>query len=391
MYELIIYVILGLTILWEICSNNRQRKKVEWAVYGIVAVFFLIRFNLGPDSGVYAQIFNRVVDPIRESMTSHMERNVLYTMLSYVSKIAFGEYRWLVLVQNILILGGCSYIVFRKSKNILVSLLLFVGSGMLEVFYGSGVRQGLAMTIYFMSFYLFLPKKKFVLYEIGCLIAFGFQEVALIMMPLPILYLFIGLFRKHPYRFTIFMSIISIIILYFVHKNLVDIAKHIIGIYGAAPTWTHVIAYLRDQKFSIMGIGMEIVFLVGFLWLFYLAEKVDFDDFVYFSSLVFLFSIFFYFTFSCYDLMSRVTDFIQIIILILIPELLEAIPDRKKRILSFSCVFLLNGFLLYSDINSNLNRISAMFEREYTLSTYPYVCIFDERGVSEYQVLLDRK
>ena len=154
-----------------------------------------------------------------------------------------------------------------------------------------------------------------------------------------------------------------------------DIAWAIIRAYGPAPTWTHVIDYLRDQRFSILGIGMETVFLLGFVIIYYCADKSGFCDFTLFSALVFLFSVFFYYSFACYDLMSRVSDFIQIIILVLIPELVAAIPDFRRKCLCFLGVFVLNGILLYADISASLRRISNMYGKEYTLESYPYILV----------------
>ena len=90
-----------------------------------------------------------------------------------------------------------------------------------------------------------------------------------------------------------------------------------------------------------------------------------------------------------YDLISRVTDFLQIIQLILIPALIEAIPDAKKKMLSFIAVFLLNGFLLYVDCTANLKRISDQFNHEYTLTEYPYVTVFETDRVNYYVNLIN--
>ena len=390
MYEFLIYAALGMILLYDMKTERIRNTKAERIIYAALVVFFVIRFSLGPDSGIYAQLFNRTVHPFQEAFTSHMSRNLLYTLLSFSAKKLFGEYRWLVFLQNVLILGGCSYVIFKYSKHKLLSLLLFIGGGMLEVFYGSGVRQGLAMTIFLVSFYQFLPKKQYLFYMLGCLAAFGFQEIALIALFVPFVYHFLGLFHKKPVKFIIVTTVISLLFFLVIRYFARDFAYYITGKYGVAPVWTHVIAYLRFQQFSILGFGMECVFGVGILLMYWLADREKLDDFTVFSLLVFLFSVFIYIAFACYDIMSRVSDFIQIIMLILIPALLDAIPKNKKLPV-LSGIILLNGFLLYADVSATVRRISGEFQREFTIQTYPYITVFDTERVNEYQVLLDRE
>ena len=391
MYELVIYALLGFLILWDFKANKIRDKKPEWIIYALIAVFFGIRFSLGPDTAVYCRVFNIVENPIQEAMTSHVERNILYSFLSLFCKRAFGEFRWLVLVQNVLILGGCSFIIYKHSKNKLMSLLLFIGSGMLEVFYGSGVRQALAMTIYFVGFYCFLPQKKILRYELCCLLAFGFQEIALVAAVVPFVYLMVGLFKKKPVVFIIVTFLLALSLTMFVKTKLYDWSWHITETYGTAPVWTHVIAYLRFHNFSVLGFGMECVFGVILWMLYFFSDRSKHNDFTIFSILVFWFSVLFYVAFAMYDLMSRVTDFLQIVQLVVIPVLIESTPDLRKKTLAFLAVFALNGFLLYVDSTVNLRRISEQFGHEYTLMEYPYVTVFDTEGVKYYQKILEEQ
>ena len=78
------------------------------------------------------------------------------------------------------------------------------------------------------------------------------------------------------------------------------------------------------------------------------------DDFTYFSVLVFLSSIWIYYAFACYDLMSRVSDFIQIIMLVLIPQLFAAVPKKRVKAAAAFALIALNAVLLYADITANL-------------------------------------
>ena len=171
MYVLIIYLLLCASAVWTVWKEEQRKQKLEWGIYGLTALVLLIRFSIGQDTGGYAWMFERVKNPLSDSLSSHMMRNVLYTLLNYAVKVTMGEFRWFVLLSNIIILGLCTWIVYRHSRNPLISFMLFVGSGMLEVYYSSGLKQGIAMALYLFAFYEFLPRRKYLLYVVS---VFGF-------------------------------------------------------------------------------------------------------------------------------------------------------------------------------------------------------------------------
>ena len=109
MYVLIIYALLGLAVLYSLLFEEKRNKKVEWAVYAVVAFIFLIRFSVGQDTGAYAWLFSNVENPFTGAMTSHMMRNFGYTFLNYLVKITFGKFQYFVLLSNTLILSLCTY------------------------------------------------------------------------------------------------------------------------------------------------------------------------------------------------------------------------------------------------------------------------------------------
>ena len=388
MYELITYAVFALALLYNTLAKRPIPKTLETMMIVIFLAVFGTRFSVNADTGTYAWLFRSMQDPIKEAAVYHTRRNVLYSLMSFGMKQAFHEFRWLVLLQNVLILAGCFWVVFRFSKNRLLSTMLFIGSGMMEVYYGSGVRQALAMTCFLVGFYAFLPKKQYLLYELCCLIAFGFQDIALVAVPLPLLMFLVKPFRQKPFTVLAWMGGVSIVILVFVYFFLSRFAYWLIDLVGPAPVWTHVIAYARFQQFSVLGIGMELVFLIGFGLLFWFSDKSKFSEFTWFSILVFFVSIFIYLAFCCYDLMSRVSDFIQIIMLVCVPEVLTAIPKKSVRTAGVIGLIGLNGFLLFSDIRANIARINGI-GTDFTLMTYPYVNIFDTPNVTYYQNLLD--
>lgn len=380
MYVLLIYALLTAAVCCIIFRQEKRNEKNEWILYGIIAVFFLIRFSIGQDTEGYSWMFHILDSPLGD-LSSHMMRNPGYTFLNYLVKITFGEFRYFVLLSNLIILGLCSYTVYKHSRNSLFSLLLFVGSGMLEVYYGSGMKQGLAMAVYLFAFYEFLPKKKYLWYIIFILAAASFQEVALILLIVPLLERFADRFAKNPYRITLIVSFIAWCLSWLINKYAIRLEYMITEQTGYAPVWTHLLAYFHRRSFSYAGSAMEIVFLLGVMLMCYFADKSRWDRFRWMEIMTFVYSCVLYYLFAGYSIMSRASDLIQIIQLIMIPNLLSEIPGMRKKLAAAAAVFAVNAVLLYTDISVKCTQVSENGRLDITVAKFPYITVFEKARI----------
>lgn len=381
MYVLIIYLLLGVAALYSLLAGEKRNIKVEWILYGGVVLLFVFRFSLGQDTDVYSWLFSNVTNPLKDALHSHTMRNVVFTTYAFLIKLVVKEFRWFVFVSNLIFFGVITWIVKQHSDYPLVSLLLVVGSGLLEVYAGSGLRQAMATVLFLYAFYEFLPKKQFVLYELFILMAIGCQEIAAAAVPIPLLYLLGKRFKEHPYRVTAILVLIGVAMLEVTYDGLPRIENYFINQYGYAPVWTHVLAYFHDREFSIAGIGMEAVFLIGIMILFYLSDQKQHTDFFRLELLTFIYSTVIYFAMSMYPLMSRCSDLLQSIMIVLVPELFSMIVSKRRVCASFAAVFLLNGFLLFVDLNEKCKYLTSSGLWETSITTYPYVTVFDASTV----------
>ena len=375
-------MILICTALAVIAAIRLQDKanrfeKAEKALYVAVALFFLVRFSIGQDTGTYHWLFYDVQNPLADSLTSHMMRNFLFTLANYGIKVLFHEFRWFVLCSNLFILGLFSWVIFRHSPYASMSLFLFCASGILEVYYGSGLRAGAVMAIFVFAFYQFLPKKQYLAYELCCLLACGFHETAVLLLGVPLLVPLAKQFRARPWKTTAVLFAVSAVLCLITTLGFEKLGYYLIDKYGWDATWTHVIAYLRFQEFSIMGLGMEGVFLIGILGLYKLADKAKLDEFTSLEMITFLFSIALYVSLAGYSLMSRCSDMFQVIMVVLVPKLFAAISVNWKKMASFAVLVLLNLFLLYSDLSVKVASISANEKFQITMNEFPYITVFD--------------
>ena len=381
MYVLLIYLFLAAAVLFELMFPGRRSAKREWILYALIAGFFLIRFSLGQDTESYYWIFTHVTNPVQDAITSHMMRNITFTAFSFVIKLLFREYRWFVLCSNLLILGVCTWVTAKHSPYPLLSLMLFTGSGVLEVYYGSGLRQGMAMALFLFAYYRFLPKKQYLWYELFVLLAIGCQEAAVIALPVPLLMKLKGPFRNHPVRTALAMLGAGVLFVAVTYNGAVAVEHFFIDRYGFAPSWTHVLAYFHDREFSIVGIAMETVFVIGIMVLYLAGESEKDDAFLPFEMLTFICSVAAYYAMSMYPLMSRCSDLIQIIMLGLVPKLFFRLRTRPLKAAAWLGVVMLNGVLLFVDLREKCRHLTDEAGNPVTVEIYPYITVFDRERV----------
>lgn len=382
MYVLILYGLIGCFFLISAFFKTKAKRYVELAISGMVAIFFLIRFNLGPDYGTYYHIFLNTTNPIENALQFHAFRNIGFTSLAMLSRVLFKEYRWFVLLCNFISIYLCGKIIIKHSKHPLLSTLIFVGTGILEVYYASGVRQMLAMAIFFYAFYEFLPKKKYLLYEVFILIACLFHEISVVGLLIPLLIRFQPRIMNRTHEFFGFGIVISVL-LCFAFIYLLPIVYRLAG-EGSSPLM-HIFHYLgQPSSFSWMGLLMECVFIGMVILLYYANDRMKVEPFLAFQVIVAVFTLFIYIAFSRYSIISRVCDFYQIIFLILLPNLIAEVQDQKKRILGIGFILVLNAYLLYSDLNYKIRLMNTSYGYTMNLNTYPYTTVFNKPVCDQY-------
>lgn len=372
MYVLFIYFALGIFSLLYCMLNVDCKDKVTIYIFVGIALFFLFRFNVGQDIRTYLLSYERVTNPITDSITYNANRNFGFTFLIYLCKKIVHSYPVFILVTNGIVLLCISYIIFKYSKNILLSMLMFVGSGYLEVYYGSGLRQSIAMAIFLFIFYEFIPKKQYLKYYIGAILACLFHEAALVTLFIPIIHKYSHKIRKNYIKVGLISIASAVVVSYIVGYLAPKIALKI----GFSDAITHLALYFMTQSFSILGIGMEIVLTSLCIILYYFNDMKD--DWTYFQAEVAFFALLVYILMIRYPLVSRVCDLLQVIFIILIPNLIQSIASKKKQLLSFIVVFLLNGFLLYVDISEKSRKTG------YSVKEFPYISIFETEKIENF-------
>jgi hypothetical protein len=379
MYVLLVYGILAVWILVSMMCRRPISRFLQISAFFAVLLVFVLRFNMGPDTSIYIMMFNRVTSPIADALKYESQRNVGFNLLLFAAKSLFHSYPLFVLTTNLVIAALLSCTVLKYSKNILISLLIFIGSGTLEVYYASGVRQALSMFVFLYAFYRFIPKKQYWWYELFCLIAFSFHEIALIAIPVPLLAIYADRIREHQKVSFLWAAGISLGVL-----GLSVWFSKIVTAYDYVYKLPHFVRYLANPTFSFLGIAQEIVLAGLVLFLYRAADQSKLNTFDYTQLLVCLLSFFVYVACCSLALTSRVSDYLQVIYIVFLPNLISLISSQKKAVLSFCAVAALNAFLLYADLSYKTGVLSEYESSPMTVRNYPYITVFEPVKIAEY-------
>lgn len=371
MYIFLLNLALAGYVLWEQVRKEPFSRRFDVCIYGVICLFLVLRFGLGADTASYAYAFAYV-----HSFTSFLERHVLrnpgFNAFLYIAKwMTGGRYPLAVLFCNIFSMGLISWVILKKSRNILFSLLLFIGAGYLEVYYAASFREMMACALFLFGFYMYLPEKKIVRYELFAVLAALFHEAALPCLLVPLLFRFQTAFKTNRKRTLGIVA--GLFVLSFALLNV--LLPYLYQTIGWIDPALHVLVYFAGTSFSALGLGMEIVFGIGVFLLFHAAQ--DNDSFQTFSYYTWIFSILIYLLFVRYSIVSRVCDLLQIILLIMIPNLFAELKFSRRKMALLMGVLLLNGFLLFSDLQFKISLINKNYHTEYSFVTYPYFTVFD--------------
>ena len=174
-----------LLFIYMICYLKSKNKKIKsfllfLSILQLVLIQGLRNVNLGSDMPYYwkyyeLQMFNNIND------LSFSRYEILFKVLTkIVTKITLNKQIYL-LVLSLLSTLPIGLVVYKKSKNPIMSLLLFLAFGFYN-FNFSGLRQAIAFGIIFYS-YTYITEKKPIKFIITVLIASLFHSSAIVFLP----------------------------------------------------------------------------------------------------------------------------------------------------------------------------------------------------------------
>ena len=251
-----------------------------------------------------------------------------------------------------------------------MSLLIFFAV-YYSIYVDSALRQGIAMSIFFIAFYKYFKEGKTVKYLALIILASLFHSSALIMLSMPI----IGTIYKRMFKNKVFNVILFLSSLVLCSSEFSNGLIQLGSVFGMANSYT-------ATSFNPMAIALRIISII-FVYLLYKSNKKDtiseFDKlqiYTYFLGSIFFISV------ANIEILSRILKYFTILEVILVPNLIKGIIFKSTKATSFMFVIILMGIIFTKDITSFIDQGSYY---EQGITNYKYETIFNKEDIYSYR------
>ena len=369
MYVLLMYGIVSILAVISLLMTDKKYKKVELVLFVILMVFFALRFPLGTDIDTYNEIYSNTTNSLISAIKGiPYPDNIGYNVFMTIAKILNLDFNGYMLYFNVIIGLIIGIVCYKKSDNLLISLVILVGSGIIQVYYSGMLRQMIVMALFLYAYYRYLENNNYFMYYVIVFIAISFQWIALVLLFIPLIKIF---HEKTNGKVRIILPLIATVLLFLVMVYVVPKYAYLVpGRFGQ---------YLHADVFSPIGLVSRIIVLFGVIIPFIFADRDELSSFDVFSVYLCYISLLIYIVLSQNAIFSRVSDMISIIEIILVPKLISNISNKNKSIISALLTISINFIFLFSDIhyiaNQSLKNIS--------LKEYPLIYVWDDINYQE--------
>ncbi|MCI5774677.1 MAG: EpsG family protein [Erysipelotrichaceae bacterium] len=374
MIYILFYILLASVVIGKV-FYTKSNYKIEICVFLLLLGIVVINFPLGPDLPSYVFSFDRVSSPIADAFKYNMQRNVGFNAFLFYTKQIKNNYIIFRLLFNLVITSLCGYTIYKYSKNKLFAMLIFFGAGYYIVYFGSGIRQMMAMAIFFFAYFNFLLEKKDLLYLLMSFIALSFHEAGIICFYVYLIYIVRNIILRYPKTFFIVSCISSLAIFYFS----VNFLPIIVEKYQYISVFTHILMYLSNISIDVFGIVLRTILVLINIFLYLSTPNKNSKNKAMIVTMIAIY--FFYMAFSGFSLVARIYDFVAIIEMIMIPNFIFYMKIRLKKLLCISVIILLNLILLVTDIKFTCN--SEYISNYYNFNDFPYLTVFDTKTINQ--------
>lgn len=369
MYVLLMYGIISILAIISLFMNDRRNRKIELFIFVLLMVFFALRFPLGTDIDTYNEIYSNTTNSLISAIKGiPYPDNIGYNVFMTIAKILNLDFNGYMLYFNVIIGLIIGIVCYKKSDNLLISLVILVGSGIIQVYYSGMLRQMIVMTLFLYAYYRYLENNNYFMYYAIVFIAISFQWIALVLLFIPLVKIF---FDNTNGKVRIILPLIATVLLFFVMVYIVPKYAYLVpGRFGQ---------YLYADVFSPIGLVSRIIVLFGVIIPSIFADRDELSSFDTFSVYLCYISLLIYIVLSQNAIFSRVSDMISIIEIILVPKLISKISNKNKSIISALLIISINFIFLFSDIyyiaNQSLKNIS--------LKEYPLIYVWEDINYQE--------
>lgn len=344
-----------LLILGILDYKNKLDKKVVYITLGIISLLLLFRYDLGTDMFVYVGYFLQSEYTL---IFKHIivDRSPLFVGLIYLARLISNHYEMFLLFLNIFNTVLIIYTIYKNSKNIPLSLFILMAGGISQIYMMSALRQGMAMSIFFFSYFNYLEKDKYGKYLICVILGLMCHEIALLSIVILFIKILVKKFKLFTDKKFIIVIIVLSIILNIFMPGLINIfTTYYKGYFGQ---------YLGSWSISYSSLALRILLCLAITTIYYFVSD-DKKELYKQSVYAYFVLTLVYVSFAGLEVFSRFVDYITVMEIVLIPNMLKdlkTISDKKMKYFLYFVVcgyILVNYVLLYADITFFINWIGT--------------------------------
>jgi len=312
-YYLLFALILGLA--YPLCVRNPSpKKKLLYVAVTFGYLFFLsvFRYGIGNDYFSYRSIFYNFVygnTTWKDLIKDLMEPG--YILLMKIVSIFTVEYTVFNGIVALLILLPTAYIIYRYSKNVWLSTLMYV---CITFFYNSinFTRQSLSVAIIFLG-YRFFRDKKHIPAVLVILAAGMFHYTSLVMLPI----YFLSVLIKPNVKSLCALSAVGALIVVFSERILHFVVTYILPFYSVYEGTQYV---TRGLSKSYLIVPAFLLILIGAAYFLGWRKKSEYSavlmSFMFYSFFIWIFV-------TKHFILERFSMPVYIFTLITVPEVLD--------------------------------------------------------------------
>lgn len=314
------------------CIKNKEKKQKIFFFVAFIQLFLFLglrRIDVGVDLQNYIPFLNRVINfNYEELFTIGFEPG--YNVYCRIIMGIFDNKQVFLIITAAITLLGAGYFIYKNSKNYFFSIFIYV-TFQFYIFLFSGLRQSIAISILLLST-KFIKERKLIKFIILVFLAGMFHKSAFIFLPA----YFIA-YKKITTKYLITIVGIGVMLFLFREYIMLFVTRYL---------------YTGYDNFDNQGGGYGLLLLLFILFIvaFYFKKntlEIDNTNIIWYNYSII--AILIQMLASIEGNVARLTMYYSISMVILIPNVLEAIKPKeisyvgKIILMVLLFVFLLNG------------------------------------------------
>ena len=330
-YLVLLFFIVVYSIVGDVNRNNFRKKTFVIISFGLYTVISMLRkYTVGIDMEL---IYNPVFESARLLSFSNLNKiniEIGYVYFNKILSLISSDVQVLIIVSSLIIYPIYGWFIYKNSKNVCVSTLLFMTTGifLMEM---NVVRQALAIAV-IMIMYEKLKQNKLFESVILIILASFINASAIIL-------LFCITLRNCKFKRSYFISVFIILAVLMIFINpIINLYSNISSTLGLSNNKEYS-TYLESEQFGVGYINLASVFdvIYGF-YVFVLGYYIlnmreiectkenEYDYFLFMTVLYFIFQV----LSLKMNVVSRLTLYFIPFTYIMFPEILTKMKNRRN-------------------------------------------------------------